>query len=100
MRPRRYRCGTVALLVLLVLLGILVVMVVTTYKLARLLGAGLPILWAIAMFIPCLNLLMLLVLSSKAQAGTSGTESRSASLARQRESIEEVRRRMLSSTFD
>jgi hypothetical protein len=92
--------GLVALAVLLLLIGILVAMVITTYKLARLLGAGLPILWAIAMFIPCLNLLTLLVLSSKAQAWCQQYGIKVGLLGPTKESIEEVRRRTLTSTFD
>lgn len=93
--------GLVAAAVLLVLLGILVAMVITTYKLTRLLGAGLPILWAIAMFIPCLNLLTLLVLSTRAQAWCQQYGIKVGLLGPTKESLEEVRRRQtVSSTFD
>lgn len=92
--------GLLALVILLVVIGILAATVVTTYKLARLLGAGLPVLWAIAMFVPCLNLLMLLVLSSRAQAWCQQYGIKVGLLGPTKESIEEVRRRMLSSTFD
>ena len=38
------------------------------YQTAKAVGAGTPVLWAVAMFIPCINIITLLVLSSKAQA--------------------------------
>lgn len=92
--------GLVGVVVFLVLLGILVAMVATTYKLARVLGAGLPILWAIAMFVPCLNILMLLALSSRAQTWCQRYGIKVGLLGPTKESIEEVRRRALSSAFD
>jgi len=92
--------GLVAAVILLVLLGILVAMVVTTYKLTRLLRAGLPVLWAIAMFVPCLNLLTLLALSSRAQTWCRQYGIKVGLLGPTKESIEEVRRRTVSSTFD
>lgn len=92
--------GLVMLVINLVLLCVLVAMVITTYKLARVLGAGLPVLWAIAMFIPCLNIVMLLALSSKAQTWCRQYGIKVGLLGPTKESIEEVRRRTLSSTFD
>jgi hypothetical protein len=51
----------------LALIGVIVVTAVTAYKLAAQLGSA-PIAWAIAMFVPCINVLVLLALSSKAQS--------------------------------
>jgi len=53
----------------LMLIGLLVAiaMATTTYKLTGHLGAGMPILWAVAMFLPLVNIVVLLVLSAKAQ---------------------------------
>ena len=57
----------VGLIVLAVLLVVLVAVAVTAYQLTLLLDAGSPVFWAIAMFLPCINVLVLLVLSAKAQ---------------------------------
>jgi hypothetical protein len=48
--------------------GLLIAMAVTAYRLMALLEEGVPVLWAIATFLPVVNLLVLLVISSKAQA--------------------------------
>lgn len=40
---------------------------VTAYQLSRDLNSGMPILWAIGMFVPLINILLLLVISSRAQ---------------------------------
>lgn len=57
----------VGMVVLAVLLVVLVAIAVTAYQLTLLLDTGSPVFWAIAMFLPCLNILILLVLSAKAQ---------------------------------
>ncbi len=57
----------VGMVTLAVLLVVLVAIAVTAYQLTLLLDSGSPVLWAIAMFLPCINILVLLVLSSKAQ---------------------------------
>jgi hypothetical protein len=52
-------------------IGVLVVgcvLVVTGYRLAQILGLGTPIVWAIGMFVPLINLIVLLALSRKSQA--------------------------------
>ncbi len=82
------------------LLGISVAMVVTTYRLARYLGAGAPVLWAVAMFIPCINILVLLALSSRAQTWCRQYGIKVGLLGPTKESIEEVRRRGTTSAFD
>jgi hypothetical protein len=40
--------------------------VVYAYRTANALGSNVPVLWAIAMFVPCVNIITLLVLSSRA----------------------------------
>jgi hypothetical protein len=57
--------GLIGFLCALVVVGLIVV---TAYRLMKELGSGAPILWALAMFIPLLNILFLLAISSKAQA--------------------------------
>ena len=83
----------------LALLGILIVMLVaiavTAYQLTLLMDEGSPFLWAIAMFLPCLNILMLLVLSSKAQDWCRRYGIKVGFLGPTSESIEELRRRSL-----
>lgn len=51
------------LILLLVSVGAIVV---NGYKTAEALGSSLPVLWAVAMFFPCINIITLLVLSSRA----------------------------------
>jgi hypothetical protein len=57
-----------ALFVLPVLLVTIGALTYYAYQTAKALGADIPVLWAVAMFIPCVNVITLLVLSSKAQA--------------------------------
>jgi hypothetical protein len=60
---------TIALiLMLLVVLGFAIPMAVTVYPLMSELDEGVPALWSIAMFLPIVNLVTLLVISSKSQA--------------------------------
>jgi hypothetical protein len=59
--------SVVAMAIVGVLLVVLAALAVTAYQLTLLLDAGSPIVWAIAMFIPCINIIVLLVLSAKAQ---------------------------------
>jgi hypothetical protein len=56
------------LFTLAVALGLTIASAVTAYRLAAGIDAGPPVLWAVIMFVPCFNLLGLLVISSKAQA--------------------------------
>ena len=44
-----------------------IVAAVTAYQLSRDLNSGMPILWAIGMFVPLINILLLLAISSRAQ---------------------------------
>lgn len=57
--------GLIGLVCALVVVGLIVF---TAYRLMKELRSGAPILWALAMFIPLLNILFLLAISSKAQA--------------------------------
>ena len=52
----------------LVILVTLVALTIYAYRTASALGSSVPVLWAVAMFVPCINVLTLLVLSSKATA--------------------------------
>jgi hypothetical protein len=57
------------LLSLVILAGILITLAALVYygfKTAQALGSGVPWLWALAMFVPCANVLTLLALSSMA----------------------------------
>lgn len=91
--------GIKALLTLGVLV-LIVTMAVTTYQLTRHMETGLPILWALSMFIPCWNVIALLILSSKAQGWCQRYGIAVGFFGPRRESIEELKRRSLSSTFD
>lgn len=59
--------AVVGLLGFLCALGVAVFVAITAYRLMKELGSGAPILWAVAMFIPLLNILFLLAISSKSQ---------------------------------
>jgi hypothetical protein len=82
------------------LLGVLVATAVTAYQLTGAMGSGPPIVWAIAMFLPCANIIVLLVLSSKAQSWCKRYGVKVGLLGPTRESIEELRRRLMTSHFD
>jgi hypothetical protein len=56
----------IALMLLLACLALAVAMAVTVYRLMGVLG-GVPALWAVGMFVPLLNILLLLIISSQAQ---------------------------------
>lgn len=92
--------GALALVVSLGLLGLLAAISFTAYQLTRLLGEGLPILWAIAMFIPCINILGLLLISNKAQIWCRRYGIKVGFFGPTKESIEELRRRGIASRFD
>jgi hypothetical protein len=53
--------------VLLLALAITIIMAVTVYRLMSLLDDGVPALWAMAILLPVINIIILLVISSKAQ---------------------------------
>ena len=66
MVPEAYKTYA-AVAILVVVLGLLGAIAVTAHHLTLLLDEPWPALWAVAMFLPCINVLVLLVLSSKAQ---------------------------------
>jgi GYF domain 2 len=84
----------------LVVLVVAVVGVVTAYKLAGLLRSGPPLLWAIAMLLPCINIIVLLVLSSQAQTWCRRYGIKVGFLGPTQESIEEVRRLAMTRPFE
>ena len=84
----------------LVLFCILIALAVTAYKLTQLLGSKVPIVWAIVMFIPCVNILGLLALSSKAQAWCRQYGVKVGFFGPTKASIEELRQRVQTSHFD
>ena len=95
--------SVVAFVVLLAGIAILVasiLMVVTAYRLAGRLQSGPPILWAVAMFIPCISILTLLALSSKATSWCRRHGIKVGFLGPTKESIEEIRRSSVTSAFD
>jgi uncharacterized membrane protein YqjE len=84
----------------LVALGVLLANSVTAYQLTRSMGSRVSLAWAIAMFVPCVNMIVLLVLSSKAQSWCKRYGIKVGLLGPTRESIEELRRRLMTSPFD
>jgi hypothetical protein len=98
--------STVAPLILVVFilvgLGVYVATAVTAYQLTRHLGAAQrsSIFWAIAMFIPCINIVALLIISSQAQSWCRQHGIKVGLLGPTRQSIEDLRRRLMSSDFD
>lgn len=84
----------------LVYLVIVVALVGSAYRLASHLGEGVPVLWAAAMFLPCINIIVLLVLSSKAQAWCRQYGIQVGLLGPTKQSIEELRRNRWGSEFD
>src|SRR5262249_50245366 len=92
--------GLLALLVLPVALGISIFIAITAYKLSNRPQIGLPILWAIAMFIPCVNIITLLVLSSNATSWCRRHGIKVGFFGPTQESIDEIRRRSATSAFD
>ncbi len=59
--------SVLSLVALVLVLGVLVFMLISVIRLARALGLS-PVLYAILMFVPCVSLITLLVLSAKATA--------------------------------
>ena len=73
---------------------------ITAYKLAGRLRAGPPILWAVAMFLPCISIITLLVLSAKAQSWCRLHGVKVGFFGPTKESIEELRQRSTTSVFE
>jgi hypothetical protein len=91
--------GVFALVVSLAAIGLLAATAFTAYHLTRRLGEGLPILWAIAMFVPCINIIGLLIISTKAQAWCRRHGIKVGFFGPTKESIEELRRRAAASNL-
>jgi hypothetical protein len=91
--------GLVGLVFGLAILVTAVLLAVTAYQLSAHL-ASVPILWALIMFVPCLNILGLLLLSAKAQAWCKQYGIRVGFLGPSLESIAELRRSADTSPFD
>ena len=92
--------GLVALVSSLLLIGLTVGLVVTAYRLARELGVGTPALWAAGMFMSCLSIFVLLALSHKAQVWCKQYGIKVGFFGPTKESIEELKRRGMTSAFD
>ena len=92
--------GLLSLGALLVVFGLSVGLVVTAYRLARELGAGTPVLWAVGMFMSCISVFVLLALSHKAQVWCKQYGIKVGFFGPTKESIEELKRRGMTSAFD
>jgi hypothetical protein len=84
-----------ALLVIAASLALSAANAVFAYQLTREMGSPVPWLWTIVMFVPCLNVLALLALSSNAQSWCKERGIRVGFLGPTRESIAELKRRSL-----
>jgi hypothetical protein len=89
-----------SLAIALVVLVSAAVLTVTAYQLAEQMGLDSPFAWAAAMFLPCINILSLLVLSAKATAWCKQYEIKVGLFGPTKESIEELRRRVMTAPFD
>jgi heme A synthase len=92
--------GPFAGLVGLVAIVVVIATSVAAYKLSSRLGSGAPLAWAIAMFLPCVNVIVLLALSAKAQTWCRRYGIKVGLLGPTKESIEELRRRVWTSPFE
>lgn len=92
----------VALVADVLVLGTLVALPVTAYQLTAQMKEGTrsPILWAVLMLLPCVNIISLLILSSRAQAWCRRYGIKVGFFGPTRESIEDLRRRILTSHFE
>jgi hypothetical protein len=68
-----------------------IVLVVTAYRLMAHLGSGVPTLWAVAMFFPLVNVLVLLAISSRAQTWCRRYGIKVGLLGPTKQSLEELR---------
>jgi GYF domain 2 len=92
--------GPFAVLIGLVAMVVVIATSVAAYKLSSRLRSGAPLAWAIAMFLPCVNIIVLLALSSRAQTWCRGYGIKVGLLGPTKESIEELRRRVWTSPFE
>lgn len=72
---------------------VLALLITTAYRLMSLLGADGPALWAIAMFVPCINVFVLLAISSRAQEWCKRYGIKVGFFGPTQESLEELRRK-------
>ena len=82
----------VGLLVILAALLAGVMCAVTTFQLVREMGSPVPWLWALAIFVPCVSIVVLLVLSAQAQAWCKERGIQVGLLGPTKESIERLKR--------
>jgi hypothetical protein len=97
------RTSAVGFLPEILLVGVFILSValaVTAYQLVQCMGEGVPLVWAIAMFVPCVSIIMLLVLSGRAQTWCRRVGVKVGFLGPTRESIEELRKRTMTSHFE
>jgi hypothetical protein len=92
--------GLIVMLAALAWLVASILLVVTAYRLAGRLKAGVPVLWAAAMFIPCVNIITLLALSATAQSWCRRHGVKVGFFGPTKESIEDLRRRSATSVFE
>lgn len=92
----------VALVADLLVFGTLIALPVTAYQLTSQMKEGTrsPILWAVMMLLPCVNIFSLLILSNRAQAWCRHYGIKVGFFGPTRESIEDLRRRILTSHFE
>jgi len=100
--PREAASGMIIFLMLGFLAALVasILIAITAYQLTGRLRSGLPILWAIAMFVPCINIIALLALSSSAQSWCRRHGIKVGFLGPTKESIEEIRRSSATSVFE
>ncbi|HKV11849.1 MAG TPA: DUF4339 domain-containing protein [Thermoanaerobaculia bacterium] len=84
----------------LLVLGFSIALVVTAYRLAAALGSGTPALWAVGMFLSCISIFVLLALSHKAQVWCRQYGIKVGFFGPTKESIEELKRKGMTSAFD
>jgi hypothetical protein len=89
-----------AIVIVFLVFGLSIALVVTAYRLARELGSGTPALWAVGMFMSCISIFVLLALSHKAQVWCRQYGIKVGFFGPTQESIEELKRRGMTSAFD
>ena len=92
--------STFALVISLALMFLLATTAFTAYHLTHRLGESWPIIWGIVMLVPCLNLLGLLMISTRAQVWCRRYGIEVGFFGPTKKSIEEIRRRAAGSHFN
>lgn len=77
-----------------VALAFTVLMLIQVYRLTRAMGSKVPVLWLLAMLVPCLNLITLLALNSKACAFLQKAGVQVGLLGPSAATIQDLRRRL------